>query len=73
MREPEKLELNFRQRLAHRFSGSTPLDPDSLATGRAVQAGGPALAVTIDGVRHKRPLERSTFYRHLRDLQITRP
>ncbi|WP_291339394.1 hypothetical protein [Corynebacterium sp.] len=73
MREPEKLELNFRQRLAHRFSGSTPLDPDSLATGRAVQAGGPALAVTIDGVRHKRPLERSTFYRHLRDLQIIRP
>lgn len=49
------------------------LDADSLATGRAVQAGGPALAVTIDGVRHKRSLERVTFYRHLRDLQIVRP
>ncbi|MDO5669341.1 MAG: hypothetical protein Q4G50_05010 [Corynebacterium sp.] len=73
MREPENLKLSFRQRLAHRLSGSTPVDPDSLATGRAVQAGGPALAVTIDGVRHKRPLERSTFYRHLRDLQIIRP
>lgn len=73
MREPENLELSLRQRLAHRFSGSTPLDADSLATGRAVQAGGPALAVTVDGVRHRRPLERSTFYRHLRDLQIIRP
>ncbi|MDO5511707.1 hypothetical protein [Corynebacterium sp.] len=73
MREPAALELSFRQRLAHRFSGSTPVDPESLATGRAVQAGGPSLAVTIDGVRHKRPLERSTFYRHLRDLQIVRP
>ncbi|AGF73506.1 hypothetical protein [Corynebacterium halotolerans] len=49
------------------------LDADSLATGRAIQAGGPELAVTVDGVRHKRPLERVTFYRHLRDLQIVRP
>ncbi|GAB3694137.1 hypothetical protein [Corynebacterium nasicanis] len=73
MREPADLDLSFRQRLAHRLSGSTPVDPDSLATGRAVQAGGPSLAVTIDGVRHPRPLERSTFYRHLRDLQIVRP
>ena len=73
MREPVTLELSFRQRLAHRLSRSTPVDPDSLATGRAVQAGGRALAVTVDGVRHKRPLERSTFYRHLRDLQIIRP
>ncbi len=73
MREPADLELSFRQRLAHKLSRSTPVDPDSLATGRAVQAGGPSLAVTIDGVRHKRPLERSTFYRHLRDLQIVRP
>lgn len=49
------------------------LDPDSLATGRAVQAGGPELAVTVDDVRHKRPVKRVTFYRHLRDLQIVRP
>ena len=47
-------------------------DAPTLTTGRAVQAGGPALAVTVDGVRHKRPLERVTFYRHLRDLQIVR-
>lgn len=46
--------------------------PGSLKTGRAVQAGGPALAVTVDGVRAKRAVERSTFYRHLRDLQIVR-
>lgn len=73
MNEPESLELTFRQRLAYRLARATPLAADSLATGRAVQAGGPALAVTVDGVRHKRKLERSTFYRHLRDLQIIRP
>ncbi|QGU08386.1 hypothetical protein COCCU_12430 [Corynebacterium occultum] len=46
--------------------------PESLRSGRAVQAGGPALAVTVDGVRARRAVERSTFYRHLRDLQIVR-
>lgn len=60
-----------------RFSGGqarTPeVDPDTLLTGRAVQAGGPALGVTVDGVRHPRALERVTFYRHLRDLQVVRP
>ncbi|QGU05615.1 hypothetical protein [Corynebacterium comes] len=70
---PEKLSLTWREKIAHRLTGSSLLDPDSLATGRAVQAGGPSLAVTIDGVRHKRPLERVTFYRHLRDLQAIRP
>lgn len=49
------------------------LDPESLATGRAVQAGGPSLAVTVDGVTGRRAVERTTFYRHLRDLQIVRP
>ncbi|KAA8721749.1 hypothetical protein F4V58_10455 [Corynebacterium phocae] len=49
------------------------LDPESLLTGRAVQAGGPKLRVTVDGVSHKRPVERVTFYRHLRDLQVVRP
>lgn len=56
---------------------STPpggkLDPASLVTGRAVQAGGPELAVLVDGVRSARPQKRVTFYRHLRDLQIIRP
>ena len=49
------------------------LDPSSVVQGRAVQAGGPALSVSVDGVRAKRPVKRVTFYRHLRDLQIVRP
>lgn len=49
------------------------LDPASVVQGRAVQAGGPALSVSVDGVRAKRPIKRVTFYRHLRDLQIVRP
>lgn len=49
------------------------VDPETLVTGRALQAGGPRLAVTVDGVKHKRTLERVTFYRHLRDLQMVRP
>ncbi|GEB96910.1 diacylglycerol kinase family protein [Corynebacterium flavescens] len=49
------------------------LDPQSVLTGRAVQAGGPQLRVLVDGVSAKRPLKRVTFYRHLRDLQVVRP
>lgn len=49
------------------------LDPDSVRTGRAVQAGGPQLRVLVDAIPHKRPLTRVTFYRHLRDIQIVRP
>lgn len=49
------------------------LDPESVHTGRAVQAGGPQLRVIVDSVPHKRPVTRVTFYRHLRDLQIVRP
>lgn len=49
------------------------LDPSSVVQGRAVQAGGPALSVSVDGVRAKRPVKCVTFYRHLRDLQIVRP
>lgn len=49
------------------------LDPSTLVTGRAVQAGGPEMAVHVDGVRSPRPQKRVTFYRHLRDLQIIRP
>ena len=49
------------------------LDPESVSTGRAVQAGGPQLRVIVDSVPHKRPVTRVTFYRHLRDLQIVRP
>ncbi|MEJ5927725.1 hypothetical protein WG915_03725 [Corynebacterium sp. H128] len=48
-------------------------DLRSLATGRALQAGGRNLRVLIDGESRKRPVERATFYRHLRDLQVVRP
>ena len=49
------------------------LDPSTLVTGRAVQAGGPEMAVHVDGVGSPRPQKRVTFYRHLRDVQIIRP
>nr|WP_308937008.1 hypothetical protein [Corynebacterium sp. BF-R-2] len=49
------------------------LDPASVVRGRAVQAGGPSLSISVDGVRAPRPVKRVTFYRHLRDLQIVRP
>ncbi len=75
---PETTQQLAGQALPGWFLSAAPvergrLDPESLATGRAVQAGGPELAVTVDGVRHKRPVKRVTFYRHLRDLQIIRP
>ncbi|MGD7001533.1 hypothetical protein [Corynebacterium halotolerans] len=62
----------FRSALAKTPAPHGGVAPESLKSGRAVQAGGPELAVTVDGVRAKRPAERSTFYRHLRDLQIVR-
>lgn len=48
-------------------------DPRTLATGRALQVGGQNLRVTIDNVSRKRPVERATFYRHLRDAQMALP
>lgn len=41
-------------------------------TGRAVQAGGPGFRYVRDGVEAKRPKEKTTLYRHLRDLQLVR-
>ncbi|AEQ07383.1 hypothetical protein CP258_09580 [Corynebacterium pseudotuberculosis 258] len=41
--------------------------------GRALQGGGIDFRVEVDGVSRKRPVERVTFYRHLRDLQSVRP
>ena len=46
---------------------------DSRLVGRALQAGGESLRVMVDGVSRKRPVERVTFYRHLRDAQAVRP
>lgn len=47
-------------------------DARSLLTGRALQCGGNQMLVTVDGVPGRRPVDRVTFYRHLRDLQIVR-
>lgn len=49
------------------------VDPRTTTYGRALQAGGNRMLVTVDGVEAKRPVDRVTFYRHLRDLQIARP
>ena len=49
------------------------VDANTLSTGRALQAGGPSLRIIVDGVSRKRAVERVTFYRHLRDLQVIRP
>ena len=57
----------------HVFAQPGQLDPASVVRGRAVQAGGPSLSISVDGVRAPRPVKRVTFYRHLRDLQIVRP
>lgn len=66
---------NRWERLKQKVAGRTALgqlDTASALTGRAMQAGGPNLRVTVDGISAKRPVKRSTFYRHLRDLQIVR-
>ncbi|MGX0119729.1 hypothetical protein [Corynebacterium otitidis] len=47
--------------------------PGSVATGRAVQCGGRDMRVVVDGVPARRPVNRATFYRHLRDAQLVRP
>src|SRR5699024_152583 len=62
----------FRQKLAG-TAALGQLDAASARTGRAMQAGGPELRVRVDGASGKRPVKRSTFYRHLRDLQVVRP
>ena len=39
-------------------------------TGRAVQVGGLSFRYVRDGVESRKPREKTTLYRHLRDLQI---
>ncbi|MGV3283693.1 hypothetical protein ACEE51_11335, partial [Corynebacterium sp. 11254D000AR] len=56
-------------------AASVPMTITRSASGTgwgAVQAGGPELRVTVDGVSRPRPVDRVTFYRHLRDLQVVR-
>lgn len=66
--EPRTGLLGLRDR-----SPRGAVDPKQLATGRALQAGGSNLKVTVDDIPRPRPVERVTFYRHLRDLQAVRP
>lgn len=47
-------------------------DPATVLTGRALQSGGENITLVVDGVAHPRPLQRVTFYRHLRDIQSVR-
>ena len=64
----------FLARLRNRHTPEPgALDHESVHTGRAVQAGGAEMRIVVDGVSAKRPVDRVTFYRHLRDLQIARP
>nr|WP_330217767.1 hypothetical protein [Corynebacterium epidermidicanis] len=46
---------------------------ESLRVGRALQVGGIQLRIEVDGVSRKRAVDKATFYRHLRDLQVVRP
>ncbi|MBV7295988.1 hypothetical protein KRX51_08705 [Corynebacterium sp. TAE3-ERU12] len=41
-------------------------------TGRAVQAGGPGFRYVRDGIETRKPRDKVTLYRHLRDLQLVR-
>ncbi|QDZ41869.1 hypothetical protein [Corynebacterium sp. sy039] len=62
-----------RRSLWGRVLPKSSVEEESVHTGRALQAGGVAIRVSIDGVARTRPVDRVTFYRHLRDAQIVRP
>ena len=72
-RSPAELErmaaLPFGRFLTRGATVAPGLTDSTVYTGRAVQSGGVGIAVTIDGVARPRPVDRVTFYRHLRDLQ----
>ena len=51
---------------------ASPVDPTHTPTGRALQSGGESILVTVDGIPAPRPVNRVTFYRHLRDVQAVR-
>lgn len=54
-----------------RFRGPR-VDESRVLVGRAVQSGGAEIHVTMDGEARPRPVNRVTFYRHLRDIQAVR-
>ena len=62
----------LRRLIGHPTPAAGTVDPGTLCTGRAVQAGGPQVRVIVDGIPARRPQTRVTFYRHLRDLQVVR-
>lgn len=73
-RSPEQLERMSRHALLRRFTRGAGVAPGltdgaRVLTGRALQSGGEAITVELDGVRRPRTVERVTFYRHLRDIQ----
>lgn len=57
----------FLTRNAGVYPGQT--DGSRVLSGRALQAGGRDIQVTVDGVKRSRGVEKVTFYRHLRDIQ----
>lgn len=63
--EPDGLEVRVRRR---RLLGRR----DSARTGRALQVGCAPLHPVYDGVRHPRPVQRWTWYRHTEDLNLVR-
>lgn len=42
-------------------------------TGRAASFGAPGMTVVSDGVEHRRPVDRWTFYKHTEPLRLMRP
>lgn len=54
-----------------RFRGAA-VDESRVLVGRAVQAGGAGIQVSVDSDARPRSVNRVTFYRHLRDIQAVR-
>lgn len=55
-----------------RAAGPRGLLRRTWVAGRAIQTGGRAIALTRDGVPGRRPVKRSTFYRHTQDWLLVR-
>ena len=58
------------QKLRGRRGRSSVRPPHQPMTGRAVQVGSTGFRFVRDGIESKKPREKTTLYRHLRDLQI---
>lgn len=76
-RSPEQLEWlsatpGLRWLARGKSAPAALADPSRALTGRAVQAGGEGISLLLDATVKPRTLTRSTFYRHLRDIQSVR-